>query len=173
MLTKMLLSLLALAAFIFAQSQPSRSHTARSATEIPTVSLCDLMSKPNDYDGKEIRVRATYNVGFEWAYFNDTSCKGRALKSTPFRYANVVWAEFGNSVETSSRPEIYEKFRWAEGFCCPEGWRTKHTELLVTGKFSKAGSDDVGKGYGNDGRYAFQIVVDKVEEVGVTTMTSP
>lgn len=131
------------------------------------------MTKPADYDGKEIRVRATYNVGFEWAYFNDTSCKGRALESTPFRYANVVWAEFGNSVETSSKPEIYEKFRQAEGFCCPEGWRTKHTELLVTGKFFKAGSDDVGKGYGHEGRYVFQIVVDKVEEVGVTTMTSP
>lgn len=81
----------------------------------------------------------------------------------------MVWAELDESVKSSTEPEVYKKFREASSFCCPDGWRTKQTEVTVTGKFLKAGD----KGYGHLGRYAFQIVIKKVESVGDTKMTTP
>ncbi|PYS82400.1 MAG: hypothetical protein DMF67_13035 [Acidobacteria bacterium] len=172
MLAKIALSLLTLTTLINAQGQSSRANAPQPSSEIPTVSLCALLSKPADYDGKEIRVRAQYNVGFEWSYF-DSSCKEYAIETTPYWTANVVWAEFGESVKTATEPEIYEKFKQARGLCCPDGWRTQQTELLVTGKFFKARSIGYEYGFGHEGRYAFKIVVDKVEEVGATKTVSP
>lgn len=171
-MAKIALSLLVLAAVLGAQSQSPHANSPQPSPEFPTVSLCALLSKPADYDGKEIRVRATYNVGFEWSFF-DATCKERVGENTPFWQSDVVWAEFDESLQAATEPGVYEKLRRASGFCCPDGWRTKHTELLVTGKFIKSRSTEPTKGFGHEGRYAFKIVIDKVEEVGATTMSSP
>jgi hypothetical protein len=173
MLLRTVLSLLILTAVVGAQSKPPSAGAPQSSSEIPTVSLCALLSKPADYDGKEIRVRAQYSIGFEWAYFDDSSCTEYAYETTPFWIANIVWAEFDKSVETETKLEVYEKFRKARGFCCPDEWRTKQTALVVTGKFFKAKGVDYGHGYGHLGLYAYKIVVDKVEEVGDTKTVAP
>jgi hypothetical protein len=158
---------LLLGVFTLLGVQTQTRHPA--APEPPTVSLCSLLSRPAEYDGKEVRIRAQYNLGFEWSYFYDGSCKEYAEQTTPFRTANVVWAELDESVKSSTESAVYGKFREASSFCCPDGWRTKQTEMTVTGKFFKAGDE----GYGHLGRYAFQIVIKKVESVGDTKMTTP
>jgi hypothetical protein len=140
-----------------------------AAPEPPAVSLCSLLSSPADYDGKKIRIRAEYNLGFEWSYFDDASCKEYAVKTTPFWTANVVWAEFGESVNSSTEPAAYEKLKVARSLCCPDGWRTRQTEMVFTGKFFKAGD----KGYGHEERYAFKLVVEKVEDVGESKLIDP
>ena len=158
MMSKVVIMLLGLVALISAQTQAGQT----AASGPPTVSLCSLLSKPADYDGKEIRVRTQYNLGFEWSYFDDESCKEYAVKSTPFWIANVVWAEFDESVKSSTEPAVYEKLKVARSLCCPDGWRTRQTDVVFTGKFFKAGL----KGYGHHERYALKLVVQRVEEVG-------
>jgi hypothetical protein len=166
MLSKIAMSLLGVIALLGAPRQARQP----AAPEPPDVSLCSLLSRPADYDGKEVRIRAQYNLGFEWSYFDDESCKEYAVKTTPYRTADVVWAKFDESVKSATGPEVYAKFREASAFCCPDGWRTKRTELAVVGRFFKAAGDE---GYGHMGRYAFQILVKKVESVGETKLTSP
>jgi hypothetical protein len=131
--------------------------------------LCDLLSRPADYHGKEIRVRAQYSLGFESSYLDDASCQSYAVETTPYLVANVVWAEFDESVESSTGPKIRRKLAAARSLCCPSGWRTSRTEMLVSGKFFAAGRG----GYGHTGRYAFKLVVGKVEEVGDAKMVDP
>ncbi|MBC7930975.1 MAG: hypothetical protein H7Z38_10480 [Rubrivivax sp.] len=173
MLAKIALSLMTLTVIVGAQSKPPHKNIPHISSERPTVSLCALLSKPADYDGKEIRVRAQYNIGFEWSYFDASSCKEYAVETTPYRTANVVWAEFNKSVETETKTEVYEKFRKAKGVCCPDGWRTNQTELVITGKFFKTNNAAYGQGYGHLGLYAYKMVVDTVEEVGDTKTVSP
>ena len=73
----------------------------------------------------------------------------------------VVWAEIDSSVKENTEQEVYRKFRAEAGICCPDEWRDTKAELVVTGKFFKAGE----AGYGHMARYALKIVVSKVEEV--------
>lgn len=170
MVVKMGFVLLTILSLTGAQTQPRPVVSQQSSvSEIPTVSLCDLFSKPADYNGRKVRVRALYNIGFEWVYFDDPSCKEYAVKSTPFWTGNLVWAEFDESVVSATEPAVYDKFKKARSFCCPDEWRTRQTEMVVTGKFFAADE----KGYGHHGRYALKLVVDKVEEVGETKETKP
>ena len=62
MFAKSFILLLALTSFVDANAQSA------SAPQIPTVAYCELLSKPDDYDGKRIRIRAEYNSGFEHSY---------------------------------------------------------------------------------------------------------
>ena len=165
MLIKIVLLPLILLSLLWAQKPPRPTNaTQPSKSETPIVSLCDLLSKPDDYNGKEIKVRAQYHIGFEYSYFVDPSCKNYAVVTTPFWMGNVVWTEFDESVEVATKPEIYCNFRRLASICCPDGWRDTEVELLVVGRFSKA----INKGYGHLGRYALQLVVGRIEEVSDT-----
>lgn len=164
MSTRIGLLLLVFASLNGAQSQPYHANARQSSTsEIPTVSLCTLLSKPAEYNGKEIRVSAQYHIGFEYSYFDDPSCKDYAVETTPYWTGNTVWAEFGESVEAATKPEVYKKFREKANLCCPSGWRDSQAEVVVTGRFFKAEVE--GEGYGHSGRYALQIIVNRVEKV--------
>jgi hypothetical protein len=165
MLVKMSLLLLATLITLGAQTRPpAKSAPKSSASEIPTVSLCALLSKPADYHDKEVRVRARYHIGFEYSYLDDSSCKDYAAETTPYRTGNVVWAEFDRSVEAKTEPEVYREFKESASLCCPAGWRDTQAELVVTGMFFKAGVE----GYGHLGRYAMKVAVSKIEEVNAT-----
>jgi hypothetical protein len=162
MLTKIGLLSLALLCLLGAQKPTCPAHATKPpASETPVVSLCDLLRKPADYDGKEIKVRAQYHIGFEYLSLDDPSCKDYAVVTTPHWIGNVVWAEFDESVEATTKPEIYSDFKRLASVCCPAGWRDTEVELLVVGKFSRAGD----KGYGHLGRYALQLVISRIEEV--------
>jgi hypothetical protein len=159
---------LMLLSFLWVQKLPCPTNASQpSASETPIVSLCDLLSKPDDYNGKEVKLRAQYHIGFEYSYFTDPSCKDYAVVTTPFWVGNVVWTEFDKSVKATTKPEIYSNFRRLGSLCCPSGWRDTEVELLVVGKFSKANYQGYAsdKGYGHSGRYALQLVVSKIEEV--------
>jgi hypothetical protein len=159
--------LLTALSFLGTRDQSSRaSGLPSSASKSPAVSLCSLLSKPAEYDGKEVRLRAVYNIGFEWSYFDGPPCKEYAEETTPYRAASVVWAEFDESVKTSAQPEVSEGLKRARSLCPDDMWRTQKTEMVVTGKFLKA--EAVGEGYGHHGRYAFKLVVSGAEEVGET-----
>lgn len=158
------LLLVALCSLVSVQGQSLRTNDAQSSSaDIPTVTLCDLYSKPDDYNGKEVRVRARYHIGFEHSYFGDTSCKVFAVKTTPFWIGNIVWADFDESIKASTKPEVYKQFKEAASVCCPDGWRDTQVDLVITGRFCKAEEKD--SGYGHGGIHALKIVVNKIEEV--------
>src|SRR5262249_52876486 len=62
----------------------NHGQTGKSS-DIPTMSYCDLVRNSREFDGKIIRVRGAYRVGFEWAELYCSNCSERAEKT---------WIEF-------------------------------------------------------------------------------
>ena len=166
MLATICLLLLALISSSGVKSHTLNINISRSTTkEISTISICTLLSKPADYNGKEIRISAAYHFGFEYNYFDDLTCKEYAVETTPYWNGNVIWATFDLfSVASSTKPRVYKQFRRVTEGCCIPGQGDTHLELVVVGRFSKA---DDNKGYGSAGRYALQLVVSKIEKISV------
>ncbi len=102
MFAKSFVLLLALTSFVDANAQSA------SAPQIPTVAYCDLLSKPDEYDGKRIRIRAEYNSGFEHSLFSDSACVNT------WDTKKLVWVEFDESVNTNTKPKILKRFRGGE-----------------------------------------------------------
>ena len=44
--------------------------------------LCELMRDPEKYNGKLVKVRATWIYGFEWWYLHCLDCDGRVWLDT-------------------------------------------------------------------------------------------
>lgn len=170
LITLYLLQVLLLSPYSLPSSLPSGSAQS-TVREIPTVGLCEILRKPENYDGKEIRVQATYHIGFEHSYFRDSSCKEYAVESTPYWMGNVIWATFDRpTIQTSTEHDVYEEFNREARPCCPSGWSDTKMEMTVVGSFSMAKDK---AGYGHSERYALQIVVSKIEKVSATKGTDP
>ena len=59
----------------------TRGQIPTSTQEIQTVSFCDLIRHPAEYNGKAVKVSATYALGIEGAIFFDHGCEKPALGS--------------------------------------------------------------------------------------------
>lgn len=69
--------MLAVLLLVLAGSQSARAQGGAAATtrEIQAVNFCDLMQHPAQYDGKTVKVTATYAHGLELAILFDDACK--------------------------------------------------------------------------------------------------
>jgi len=136
-----------------------------SPPEIPTVRYCDLLANPESYDGKQIRLRAEYDSGWEHSVFWDDKCVKR------WEPKKLVWAEFDDAVASNTKPATlarFEESRWRpetdRGGRITDKSRSWHVDLLVIGVFHKATSTDIGFGHTN--AFPFMITVSKIERVG-------
>ena len=55
---------------------------ASSSPPAPTMKFCELMQYPDKYNGKLVKVRATWVYGFEWSYLHCLGCEGRVWLDT-------------------------------------------------------------------------------------------
>lgn len=152
----MYISPLLLALLLNLLPAPAQNTKPSEASDIPTVTLCDLVHNPDIFDGKEVRLRATYLSDSKVAAFVDRVCMAKGQRT---------WVEFdGLSIKASAPSELYERLE-EQILCGPCGgddnWRV--TEMLVTGMFH---GDDIG--HGRLGKYRFMVTVKNVEELGVT-----
>lgn len=63
----------------------SENQNGSKMTGYPQVSYCDLISHPQEYDGKQVAVRASYRYGFEFQEMFCLKCRGQGK----------TWLEFG------------------------------------------------------------------------------
>ena len=70
----------------------------QGATGDRSVSFCDLVARPADFDGKTVKVTATYNFGPEGSSFSDDRCDD---KETPSKAA--AFAEFSGVTREAAR----------------------------------------------------------------------
>lgn len=107
------------------------------------VSYCELIRNPSAYDGRKIRIAATYRSGFEWSELYDPDC---------FDVERRTWVEFENLNAESRR--ILEDLRTQRS----EG---RTLSVVFTGIFE---SSTGGYGHRNDYRYLFKVSdVDQAE----------
>src|SRR4051812_7831273 len=87
--------ILALSLISIAQAQRSKP-SASAAPEVLNVAYCELLRDPAAYNGKIVRVRATYRYGFEWSQFYCTDCsEGR-----------TTWVDFDESYDLRTMPRV-------------------------------------------------------------------
>lgn len=118
------------------ETKPS-SQTSQETT--PTkVTLCQLLSKPEQYNGKEVVVRAQYNHGFEWSALHSPEC---------FSQTNLVWLDL-SQVKNKASLKTLGGFEMTDTF-----------ELTVQGIFVS------GKRYGHLGSYRYQIIAKELSDI--------
>lgn len=155
-----ILSSLTVSIFFVAASAQSNtpSHT-------PTVRYCDLLSKPDAYDGRQIRLRAEYDSGFEHSVFADSRCV------KVWDANRLIWAEFDDAA--FSNTDVGTMTRFEQARYRPETdkdgritdrWRSWRVKLTVVGVFRT--SKHASFGFGHTNAYPFMIVVSKIERVG-------
>ena len=137
---KFLIACILLGAFL--SVVPSRQSLnpmlgASSTIEVATVDYCDLIHHPDRYDGKVVRMSATYRLGFEWAEFYCLDCLDKDRRT---------WVDFEDELCPKSK-KIQDN-----------GFRGRTVNVQVVGTFRGSGGR-----YG-DGGYHFKFVVSCVEQ---------
>jgi hypothetical protein len=111
------------------------SQTSQEAT--PTkVTLCQLLSKPEQYNGKEMVVRAQYRRGFEWSVLYSPDC---------FSQEKLVWLDLSQVKNKASLKPL-------------GGFENTDFNLTVQGVVSC-------KRYGHLGQYRYQIVANELSDI--------
>ena len=135
---------------------PAQTNKPNAASDVLNVTLCDLVHNPDIFEGKEVRLRATYLSNSKVASLVDQNCMAKDKQT---------WVEFdGLSIKASAASELYEKLE-EQILCgkCGGDNKWRETEMLVTGIFH--GGD---MGHGRLGKYRFMVTVKNVEEIGMT-----
>ena len=146
MTTQILLIFLTLL-FAGSHQQPVES------TSIQTVSYCELVSNPKLYVGKTVRIKATYEWGFEWQFLYNRECMNRE---------NRAWVEFVDEDDLCSGSKKKLKKLKDKGF-------TNKADVVVIGKLS---GEETGHRYG-DGGYGYQFVITCVESAKQISANAP
>ncbi len=150
----------------FATNSSSNLHPRPiSRVPIPTVGYCQLLANMDDYDGKQIRITAEYNSGFEHSVLSDHSC----VKS--FDPKRLIWIDFDDSLSTNTRANTLAKFQAAQyrpktnnRGVITDQWKNWYVELTTVGIFYK--SKDPSFGFGHTNAYPQKLVVFRIERVG-------
>jgi hypothetical protein len=61
-----------------------------------TITMCDLLAHPSDYNGKSVTLKATLSSGMEFSIFTDDACQPQAEKT------KLVLATYGTGYQFKS-----------------------------------------------------------------------
>ena len=138
-------------------AQSSLGTTFQLAAEVQDIAFCDLLNKPDLYDGKEVRFRAKYISTYEVSTLVDSNCPNKQKR---------VWVEFDDaSVKRSTRPNVLRKVE-DQIYCCMWAGLSsiRETEMQVTAVFHKPNK----QGYGHSNEYCYMVTIKSVQEIGTT-----
>jgi hypothetical protein len=122
-----------------AHCQESKPSSPVSQETAPIkVSLCQLLSKPELYNGKEVVVRAQYNHGYEWSVLHTPECSSQK---------NLVWVDLSNIKDKASLKTL-GGFEMTDTF-----------NLTVQGIFMS------GERYGHRSAYRYQIIAHELRDI--------
>lgn len=102
-----------------------------------SLTFCDLVRNPQQHNGKEVTIRATYRYGFEWSELYCLDCRDKGK----------TWLEFANLDDESDRAVRR----------LPKGGGI--VNLTVQGVFAS------GATFGHENGYHYKIVARKVSDV--------
>ncbi len=145
-ITFLLLSLANCSATGNRSAQQGRTPRGNSPDQnaVASLSYCDLLKNPDLYAGKQVRVRASWQFGFETTFIYDRQCP----------LSPKAWLEFVSDDEA-----------------CPQ---TKQNRSLPTQSDKEADVTVVGRLYGPGrhghlGDYEYKFVVACLEKIKVTS----
>lgn len=145
------LSIVLTLSFLSVAQAQNLQTIASAAPEVLDVAYCDLLRNPTSYDGKVVRVRATYRYGFEWS---EIYCTGCSVKGS-------TWLDFDESYESRTKRGVKKKL---EG----DSFLGRTVNIVAVGKFIGSGG-----GYGHMNGYNYMLLVQSVERAEVILNDSP
>ena len=127
---------------------PAQPRTARGFVS-GDVSFCDLVSEPSRYSGRQVRVRAVYRYGFEWAQLYSLHCSD----------SPKVWVDVSDSYVHDTPRSIRRRLEGGG----PEG---RTVGVVAVGQIHDGG-------FGPSGSFPLEFVIDRVESARVLADASP
>ena len=116
--------------------------------EVVTARFCDLVTRPNDFDDKMVRVQAVFESTWEWARLYDATCRNRN---------NYVWPRFQcNTIEAC---ETFS--RRIEKDMVGNPFRGQRVGITAVGRFRAA---KPGQRFGVQGGLKFQFEIVEIED---------
>jgi hypothetical protein len=123
------------------------------AADFPTVTYCDLTSKPEYYDQKVVRVRAIFDNSFEKSYLYDLVCKVGEPPKTAEPTPAETWVDFDPSFNLKSESEEAKKNRSIFGF--------GRVDITAIGRFQTSHGP---VRFGHLGSCQHQLVIIRIEK---------
>ena len=124
--------------------------TARS--DVPTITFCQLVSHPDQFNNKIVRTEAVFHVNLESQVLYNPSC---------YSEDKTMWVEFSNSY-TYSNDEIKNTFDRL--LCQTKPCPTRSVRVTVVGRFER--TSDVDYDHLNGYQLNFEVLrIEKVEAV--------
>jgi hypothetical protein len=125
--------------------------------KVLTVSYCDLVDKPELYDGKIIRVQASYFTNYEGDFLYDLNCNEFN------KYTNPVFS-CSNENDCDKLRKAIEKSKSCNVIIC-------RANLVITGRFKGPGS--YGKLFPQEPGFRYEIKISKIEKGIPITADTP
>jgi hypothetical protein len=160
--------------FILLASAQTFAQKKSEAVDAPTVAYCDVVHDPASFDGRIVRVRAVYFVGFEGSLFRDKNCD-----------SNPSWVKFDPAFEKATNSKVRKRFRRMAD-ASPVKTRdggishpVKSVEVLVVALFEgvkptyKLGNRNLSTGFGHLNAFDYQFIVLSIEEAKAVTESAP
>jgi hypothetical protein len=117
------------------------------AEDFTTVEYCELISNPNKYDKKKIRVEANYRYGYEWSELLCPDC---------FNPEKRTWIDFEQLDDSCSSKKLLKKFK-------KESPKGRTLSVIFAGTFETSSK----RGYGSTNDYHFKLDVVCIEKAQV------
>lgn len=120
-----------------------------SKDQIQTVSFCEVLKNPQNFDQKSIRIKAIYRYGFEWSELYCLDCRDKGL----------VWLDFEDSFDSLTKSKVRKNIKWSE--------KGRTVNIIAIGKFYTNGK------FGHLGGYPYKFVAEYIESAEVILKDSP
>jgi starvation-inducible outer membrane lipoprotein len=125
------------------QTDTIHSDDSADTKSVPTLSYCDLLKSQSRYAGKLVRIKASWQFGFERSFLYTRQCSQQPK----------AWLEFVDDKDACSQSKDNRN--------APSKY-DKEADVTVTGKLYGPGH------YGHLGAYEYKFVVVCMEKIKVT-----
>ncbi len=130
---------------------PKADLPALDMSKIPTVTYCELIKNPADFDRKIVRVRGVYFNGFERMFFYDERCVKNEPPTAGKTIPPETWIEWDEGYSRNDNSDEAKQYNAVKS--------GERRDLTVVGKFY--GTRDIN----NTGSGKYQLRVMRVEKV--------
>ena len=125
-------------------------------SEIQTVSYCDLVQNPTQYNQKLIRVHGVYaETGGEYSNLYDPTCLSNPTPTERYLAETQTWVEFNEAYESQTKPGIVKIFDQLRYYY-------QRADVIIVAKFY---GPEKNRGYGHQGVAKLMLDVIRIEQV--------
>ncbi len=139
-------ALFLLLSLTLAQQEPGINLLANKSG-LPLMTYCELVNNPEQFDGKVVRVQATYLSTWHGGYLYSPACEGKD------KHANLDLA--------CNDEDSCKALRKTLSYNLPIDFFERHGEMIFIGRFGSAGG--YGKLVSYHEGFKFQLEVEKIE----------